>query len=58
MQRHVAVHDPAEDDQERGDEERDLKTAADGHVDCEIHLALVRDHDGGHVFGGVSDNGD
>jgi len=56
VQRHRLVDDPAQDDQERGDEERDLHAAADGDVDCEIHLALVRDNDGCDMLGCVADD--
>ena len=58
VERHVAVHDPAEDDEEGGDEEGDLQAAADGDADGEVHLVLVRDNDGGNVLGGVADDGD
>lgn len=55
---HGLVHDPAEDNEERSDKEGDLHRGSNGHVDSEVHLALVSDHDGCDVFGGVSDNGD
>lgn len=58
VQRHVAAHDPAEDDQERRHKERNLQTAANGHIDGEVHLALVRDDHGRHVLGRISDNRD
>ena len=58
VERHVAVHDPAEDDEEGGDEEGDLQAAADGDADGEVHLVLVRDDNGGDVLGGVADDGD
>jgi hypothetical protein len=58
VQRHGLVHDPAKNNQERSDEERDLHGGSDGHVDGEVHLALVCDDDGGDVFGGIADNGD
>ena len=56
VQRHRLVDDPAQYDQERGDEERNLHAAADGDVDREIHLALVRDNDGCDMLGCVTDD--
>ena len=56
VQSHGLVHDPAEDDKEGGDEKSDLHGAADCDVDGQVHLALVCDDDGCHVFGGVSDD--
>lgn len=58
MQRHVLAHDPAQDDQERRHEQRDLQTAADGNVDGKVHFAFESDHDSSHVLGSVSNNGD
>lgn len=58
VQRHGLVHDPAEDNEEGSHEKGDLHRAADGHVDSEIHLALVCDDDGCDVLGGVSNDGD
>jgi hypothetical protein len=58
MQSHVPVHDPAQHDQERGDKERDLQTAANGDTDGEIHFVLVRDHDSRNVFCGVAHDWD
>lgn len=55
---HWLINDPAKDDEEGGDEERNLHGAANGDVDGQIHLALVGDNDGCNVLGGVADNGD
>lgn len=56
VQSHGLVNDPAEDDKEGGDEKSDLHGAADCDVDGQVHLALVCNDDGCHVFGGVSDD--
>jgi hypothetical protein len=56
VQSHGLVHDPPKDDKEGGDEESNLHGAADCDVDGQVHLALVCDDDGCHVFGGVSDD--
>lgn len=58
VESHGLVDDPAEDDEEGGDEEGDLHRGSNGHVDSEVHLALVCDNDGCDVFGGVSNDGD
>lgn len=58
MEGHGLAHDPAEDDEEGGHEERDLHGAADGDVDGEVHLALVGDDYRGDVFGGVANDRD
>ena len=58
MQSHAPAHDPTQHDQEGGDKERDLQTAADCDTDGEIHLVLVRNHDGCDVFCGVAHDRD
>jgi hypothetical protein len=57
VQGHRLVHDPAKKYEEGSDEKRDLHGGSDGHVDSEIHFALVCDDDSGDVLGGVSNNG-
>jgi len=57
VESHRLAHDPAEDDEERSDEERDLHAAADRNTDGQVHLVFVCDDASGNVFGGVADNG-
>lgn len=56
VQGHWLVHDPAQDDEEWSDEDRNLKRASDRDTDSQIHFALVSDHTGRDVFCCVSDN--
>ena len=58
VQSHGLAHDPAKNDKEGCNEERDLHRAANCDVNGQIHLALVCDDDGCDVLGGVSDDGD
>jgi len=58
VESHGLSHDPAEDDEEGSDEERNLQGRSDGDVDSEVHLALVCDDDGGDMLGSISDNRD
>jgi hypothetical protein len=48
--------DPANDDHERQNEQRNLQTGADSNTNGEIHLVLDGDCDGSGVLCGVSDN--
>ncbi|SPQ17766.1 dc4f53da-dfb0-4c38-a6c9-e9240d81f7be [Thermothielavioides terrestris] len=57
VERHFAVHDPADDDDERRDEERDLDRAADGDANRQVHLVLHGHRDGRDVLGRVADDG-
>jgi hypothetical protein len=58
VQSHGLMHDPSEKDKEGCYKKRDLHGGSDGHVDSEVHLALVCDDDSGDVLGGVSNDGD
>lgn len=57
VQRHGLVDDPAENDQEGGEEKGNLQRGADSHSDSQIHLILDSHNHGSHVLGGVTDNG-
>lgn len=53
---HAGVQDPAEQDDNRGDEEGDLNRGPDSDTDCQIHLVLGCDGDSCDVLGCVSDD--
>lgn len=56
MECHVLPDDPAQDDQERRHEERNLHRRADRHAHGEIHLVLDGHDDGCDVLRGISDD--
>jgi len=61
VERHVSrlpKTDPANDNHERQDEQRNLQTGTDGNADGEIHFVFDGDGDGGGVLGGVADDGE
>ncbi len=54
----LVEHGPAEDDEERRDQQSDLDARADGDAHGQVHL-VAHSHDAGrHVLGGVADDGD
>lgn len=56
--RHVAINNPANNDQEGGNTKSNLDTRANRDAHGEVHLIAHGDDDGGNVLGGVADNGD
>ena len=58
MQRHVAIDDPAEDDEEGRDEQGDLQRRPERDAHGQVHLVLDGDDDGRDVLGGVADDGE
>lgn len=58
MQSHGLADRPAQHDQRGSDEQRNLDARADGHAHSQVHLVLDSHHAGGHVLGGVADDGD
>lgn len=58
VQAHVRVKDPAEEDDDGGDEEGDLDARADGDADGQVHFVLACDGHGCDVLGCVADDGE
>lgn len=58
VQSHGLTHDPAENNEEGGNEKRNLHGAANCNINGQVHLALVRNDNGGDVFSGVSNDRD
>lgn len=58
VERHRDIHEPAKNDQERRDEERNLQTASNCDANGEVHLIFPRDNDSRHMFRGVSNDWD
>lgn len=58
VQRHLDTHDPAENNQEGSDKQRNLQAATNSNTDRKIHLILVRNDNGSNMFGGITHNRD
>lgn len=56
MERHVLPDDPANNNQERGDEKSDLDTGANGNTHGEIHLVADSHDNGSDVLGRITNN--
>lgn len=53
----LLIHAPADDDEERNEEQSNLHAGTNGDANGEVHLILDGDGDGGGVLGGVADDG-